>query len=53
MDQLRDFLTDEQGSDGVEYGIIVALIFLVIVAAVALMASKTVAMWNDISSHVN
>lgn len=46
------FLRDEQGADGIEYGVIIAMIFLVIVVAVASMADSTVDMWDHISSHV-
>jgi pilus assembly protein Flp/PilA len=49
---LRTFVEDEQGADGIEYGIIVALIFLVILVAVANLASSTTAMWTNVSSHV-
>lgn len=49
---LRAFLHDEEGADAIEYGIIVALIFLVIVIAVSNMANNTFSMWSNISSHV-
>lgn len=49
---LRTFIDDESGADGIEYGIIVALIFLIIVVSVANLATNTVAMWGEISSHV-
>lgn len=49
---IRNFLRDEQGADAIEYGVIVAMIFLVIVVAVASMANNTVNMWDNISSHV-
>jgi pilus assembly protein Flp/PilA len=49
---LRTFIEDESGADAIEYGIIVALIFLIIVVSVVNMANQAVAMWGDISSHM-
>jgi len=38
--KLHDFWTDEQGSTALEYGLIMALIFIAIVGAVTLFANN-------------
>jgi len=38
--KLHDFWTDEQGSTALEYGLILALIFMAIVSAVTLFANN-------------
>lgn len=47
-----EFLHEEDGVDAIEYGIIVALIFIVILAAVTLFAANTTALFTKISSNV-
>ena len=52
---MRRFLgifKDERGATAVEYGLILALVFLAIVGAVSLVASSTVDMWDDVSQKV-
>ncbi len=44
------FLKDEEGVTAIEYSLIALLIFLVIVAAVKLFASKVGGMYNMISA---
>jgi pilus assembly protein Flp/PilA len=46
---LRD---DQRGATAVEYGLIVALIFLASVGAMQAFGSGVMDMWNDISSNV-
>lgn len=48
----RQFLADDDGATAIEYSLIAALIFLVILGAVTLMASNTTAMWSTISAHI-
>ncbi len=43
---------DERGATAVEYGLILALIFLAVVGAVSTFASTTTTMWNDVSTKV-
>lgn len=45
-----DFARDEDGATVIEYGLIVALIFLVIVVAVRNYATKTNTMYSTIAS---
>jgi pilus assembly protein Flp/PilA len=49
---LQQFLADEEGVEAIEYGLIAALIFLVIVGAVAAAATETVSLFSTISTHV-
>ena len=51
--RLCHFLNDQTGSTAIEYGLIAALIFLVIVSAVNLLSSETTNMYNKISSNVS
>jgi len=51
--RLGHFLNDENGATVIEYGLIAALIFLVIVGAVNLLSSETTNMYNKISSNVS
>ena len=43
---------DERGATAVEYGLILALIFLAMVAAIGGFASTSTEMWNNISAAV-
>lgn len=47
------FLAEEEGNNAIEYGLIAALIFLVIITGVGAFADATVALWTNISNHVN
>jgi len=46
------FLRDEGGATAIEYGIMVALIFVVILGAVTLFATNATAMFTVISNNV-
>ena len=50
---LRRFLTDERGATAIEYALIVAMIFLVIVSAVTLFASKATGTFDKVSTAVS
>lgn len=52
MRRLRAISRDEKGATAVEYGLILALIFLAIVSGVALLAATTTGMWNNVSTEV-
>jgi pilus assembly protein Flp/PilA len=49
----RRFLTDERGATAIEYGMICALIFLVIVSAVTLFSDRATAMFTYISTTID
>jgi pilus assembly protein Flp/PilA len=44
--------SDESGATAIEYGLIVALIFLVAVSAITSFANNTTAMYNTISAAI-
>jgi pilus assembly protein Flp/PilA len=43
---------DERGATAVEYGLILAMIFLAIVGAVALVATATGDVWGNVADQV-
>jgi pilus assembly protein Flp/PilA len=49
---LRRLLIDRRGATAVEYGLIVSLIVIVMVASLQAVASQTIGMWNSVSSRV-
>ncbi|QUD90885.1 Flp family type IVb pilin [Phenylobacterium montanum] len=49
---LKAFLADERGTTAVEYGLICALIFLVIVTSVSAFGNKTTNMMNTVSAAI-
>ena len=49
---LKDFAADEQGATAVEYGLIVSLIVIAIIAALGTLAGNTQGMWNNVSNKV-
>ncbi len=51
-DMVADFRNDENGATAIEYSLIVALIFLVIVAAVTNYTNSTSEMYDDISANL-
>lgn len=54
---MREFLgrlhRDDSGATAIEYGLICALIFLVIIAAVSAFANKSTAMYDYISTTIS
>lgn len=50
---LRRFLDDEGGATAIEYALITGMIFLVIVASIGAVASKSTAMFDRISAAVS
>ena len=42
----------ERGATAVEYGLILALIVLAIIAALSNVANKTIGMWNNVATEV-
>ena len=43
---------DERGATAVEYGLILALIFLAVVGAIKGVATVTIGMWENVSNEV-
>ena len=43
---------DERGATAVEYGLILALIFLAMVGAVVALGETTTGLWGNVSGHV-
>lgn len=50
---IRRFLTNDSGATAIEYGLIVAMIFLVIVGSVGLFASKATGTFDRVSAAVS
>jgi pilus assembly protein Flp/PilA len=46
------FVRDEDGATAIEYGLIAALIFVVILGAVSAMATQATGLFNTIATHV-
>ena len=49
---LRRIFRDQRGATAVEYGLILALIFLAIAGGVASLGSSVQARWNEIADRV-
>ncbi|OQW45235.1 MAG: pilus assembly protein [Proteobacteria bacterium SG_bin6] len=49
---LRRLLIDRRGATAVEYGLIVSLIVIAMVASLQAVASQTIGMWTSVSSRV-
>lgn len=52
MKLLRALMSDRKGATAVEYGLILALIFLAVVTSVKGVATGTIDMWDDVSEKV-
>jgi len=48
--QLKKFLKDERGVSAVEYGLIIALIVIAMLAGLIQVAATTTSMWNNVSA---
>ncbi|GAA4036801.1 Flp family type IVb pilin [Parerythrobacter jejuensis] len=46
---LKRVLADDAGATAIEYGLILALVFLAMVTAVQGVGNETINLWNDIS----
>lgn len=51
--RLRSLFHDRRGATAVEYGLILALIFLAIVGGVTTLGESVRGRWNDISNKVS
>lgn len=52
MRRIRDVIRDESGATAVEYGLILALIFLAMVGALVSFGDGTVGLWNHVTDQV-
>jgi len=52
MRRFLRIIKDEQGATAVEYGLILALIFLAMVGALTTVAGTTINMWNYVATEV-
>ena len=48
----RKLRASERGATAVEYGLILALIVLVMLSALTNVATKTIKMWNHVATEV-
>ncbi len=53
MRDLIRLLRETKAATAVEYGLIVALIFLAIIVGVVALANTTVGMWNNVQTSVS
>lgn len=49
---IKEIARDTRGATAVEYGLIVAMIFMAILASVQSVGNNTIGMWSDIESAV-
>jgi pilus assembly protein Flp/PilA len=50
---LKQFIDDRKGATAIEYGLIIALIVLAIMASLNYVAQKTNAMWYNVANTVS
>ncbi len=48
---LRRIWRDSRGGTAIEYGLILALVFLAMIAAVSSVADGTIALWNKVDAN--
>ena len=53
IELLSALRTDQRGSTAVEYGLILALMFLAIIGSVSAFAGEVIEMWTDVDSSVD
>jgi len=52
MERIKRFLKEEEGVTAIEYGLLAALIALVIIASVALVGTNLNTAFNNVATHV-
>lgn len=52
IDQFRKLMRDGRGATAVEYGFIVALIVIAIIASIQGLATQTTGTWNNVATKV-
>ena len=50
---MKQFCTNEDGATAIEYGLILALIVLVCVAAFTLLGSSSNGLWSNVSNNAS
>nr|WP_207544523.1 Flp family type IVb pilin [Sphingomonas jatrophae] len=53
FDRLSKLLRDRRGATAIEYGLILALCVLMLMAALRAMAITTTGMWNSVAENVS
>lgn len=53
MRLLRKISQDERGATAVEYGLILALIFLAMAGAISAFGGQAIAMWTNVANEVD
>ncbi len=53
MNALRKFMQDESGASAVEYGLLVALIAVVIIGAVTALGQSIRDMFTNVQTHIS
>ncbi|HEX9932919.1 MAG TPA: Flp family type IVb pilin [Allosphingosinicella sp.] len=53
MRRIRDIRSDQSGATAVEYGLILALIFLAMVSAIVGFGQGAIGLWNHVSEQVS
>ena len=49
---IRRLCVDDRAATAIEYGLIVSLVVIAMIAGLKLFAGSTIAMWNDVSTQV-
>ncbi len=52
MRRFFELLKDRRGATAVEYGLILAMVFLAMIGALGMVAGTTTDMWNYVSDEV-
>ena len=52
MRRFLRILKDQRGATAIEYGLILALVFLAMVGALSTVAGTTINMWNYVATEV-
>jgi pilus assembly protein Flp/PilA len=52
MRRLFRILKDEQGATAIEYGLILAMVFLAMIVGVSQFGQTTIEMWNNVADAV-
>jgi pilus assembly protein Flp/PilA len=53
MRRISKILADVRGATAVEYGLILALVFLAMVGALTAFARGTTSMWNNVATEIS
>lgn len=50
---MKQIVRDTRGATAVEYGLILALVFLAMVGAVSQFGTSTIGMWNNVATTIS